>query len=303
MATAFSAWKSSGWEMVVSEIRPRAAIAMSSNPTTDRSRGNVDARLLAGVDQPDRAEVVPDEHGGRSLRAAQRRASGVALRPTRIASHPGCHHSARRRLDAGLAHGVDVARVTGAVAARLDRRGADVADAPMAEVEQVLRREAAALPVVRPDRVGPLLPQADRDHRDVGAPERLRELRRALDQREKDEPGDPLLEQGIDARDRELLVALDVAEHGRVALTEQRPLDDLREVGVVRVAEVADEHADHRRLAFDELARDPVRLVVQLLDHDRARASASRPTPGRRRARRSRRSTWRRRRRARHRRS
>ena len=203
------------------------------------------------------------------------RASGVALRPTRIVVPPGLPPQRRSRLDAGLAHGVHVARVTGAVAARLDHRGADVADAPMPEVEQVLGRQAAAVPVVRADRVGPLLTQADRDHRDVGPPERLCELRRALDQREKDEPGDPLLEQGLDTRDRELLVALDVAEHGRVAPAEQRALDDLGKVGVVRVAEVADEHPDHRRLAFDELARDPVRLVVQLVDHRRAPAPGS----------------------------
>ena len=176
ISTACSAWKSSGWATVVSEIRARPATAMSSNPTTERSRGHGDPGRLARLDQPDRGEVVPDEDGGRRLRPAQR----VAQRhlgppdPDRLRALPPPHP--RRRLDArGGEHG-PVAGVAGAVAAGLDHRRAHVADAAVAEVDQVLRRQAAALAVMRADRVGPLLPQPDDDGGDAGAAQRRRQL-------------------------------------------------------------------------------------------------------------------------------
>ena len=239
---------------------------MLSKPTTDRSRGTeIPASSQASI-----SPIAPWSFQTKTAVGALGPAERVSQRhrPAADADRPraGLPPQRRHRLDAGVAQLGRVAGVAGAVAAGLDRGGADVADAGVAEVEQVPRGKASALAVARPDGVAPLLAQPDRDDRDVGLAERCRQLRRPLDQREEHEPGHPLLEQGVDPCGRELLVALDVAEHRRVAAAEERPLDDLREVGVVRVSEVADEHADHRRPALHELAGDAVRLVVQPLD-------------------------------------
>ena len=93
IATAFSAWKSSGWATVVSEMRPRPAMAMLSKPTTDRSRGTeIPASSQASI-----SPIAPWSFqtktavGASGPLSASR--SGIGRRPTRIVPEPGSHHS------------------------------------------------------------------------------------------------------------------------------------------------------------------------------------------------------------------
>ena len=99
-----------------------------------------------------------------------------------------------------------------------------------------------------------------------GALQRVVDVRATRHERQEDDPGDPMAEQRVDPGDRDLLRALDVAEHRRVAEAECGAFDHLGHLRVVRVAQVAEQDAEHRGALLHELARDRVGLVVEALD-------------------------------------
>ena len=126
--------------------------------------------------------------------------------------------------------------------------------------------EPAALGVARADGVSPRLAQPQEDDRHPGALQRVVHVRAAGHECQEDDPGDAMAEQRVDPGDRDLLCALDVAEHRRVAEAECRAFHHLGHLRVVRVAEVAEQDAEHHGALLHELARDRVGLVIQPLD-------------------------------------
>ena len=224
-STARSAWKSSGWATVVSEIRLRPAIAMSSNPTTDRSRGIDDAGRLACLDQRrSRAKSFQTNTavGASGPRSALDQVHRGAPDPDRLGARLPPHRRAAAR-------GRPRAAPPGSRRGGRGRRWPRPWTCARSRCGGGRGRPGAASPGGRPR--GP-----------AGRPSRSTRWRRPITtvgtpvlrsdagswgmrsiERQQQEAGDPLLEERVDARDRELLVALDVAEHGRVARRGRAP--------------------------------------------------------------------------------
>jgi hypothetical protein len=228
------------------------------------------AGRLARLHHRDGPDVVGDEQGGGgglvAIRAQQVR--------QRHRAPPEAHvRRARLPLDRGdrrlarLAHGRTVSGISRAVAAALDQRSAHVPDAAMAEFEQMLHGQLDAFSILWSDRVAPVLAQAQEDDRNIRPAQRRLELRGASDEGEEHDAGDAVLEQRLHAGHGDVLVALDVAEHCRVAATEGLPFDDPRHLRVVRVVEVAHQHAEHGGALLSELPGDRVRLVIEPSHH------------------------------------
>src|SRR5438270_13564806 len=75
-----------------------------------------------------------------------------------------------------------------------------------------------------------------------------------------------MLEQGFDSGELALAFSLGVAEHRGVAPRGGVALDRLRHLGEERVGEIADDHAKDARTPLDQLPRQHVGPVAELID-------------------------------------
>ena len=140
-----------------------------------------------------------------------------------------------------------------------------VRDAPMAGLDQVGGAEPAAQLVVDRDDVAPVGSAADEDRGDLVL-HRLAHRSGIARERQEDDAGHAVLEEGLDAGELALAVALRVAEHRGVAPRRGVPLDRLRHLGEEGVGEVPDHHPEHARPLLHELAREDVRAIAELVD-------------------------------------
>ena len=139
---------------VRSSGRRSAAMSMSSKPTTDSSSGTLMPRIRAASSTPsawmsEAAKTAVGRSGSRNRSIAVDRATWWLFVPSRTYSEPQLDTGARER--ALVAAGAVEA---GGEAEGIGRLVADEGDAPVAELDQVRRRQLAAVDVVDDDRSG-----------------------------------------------------------------------------------------------------------------------------------------------------
>ena len=227
---------------------------------------HLQAQLRRRLQHAQRGQVVGREHRRQPGLARQQAVRGVAAVVDGVVA---VAQAARRQGGAGLRHRVQEAAQPPAVVAG-GLAAADRADAPVAQAQQVLRREHAGLVQVHRHagqrrRLLRPLPHAQH-HRHAAAAQvlqriELHEVRvhddHALRQRAADR-----VEVGPFLRG----VLVGVAHQQEVAQLARRALDLERELRIEGVGDAADEQRHRVGLALHQRARHQVGAVAQLLD-------------------------------------
>src|SRR5712691_2233674 len=174
-------------------------------------------------------------------------------------------HEAVLLSESGSGERAPVPLEAGLIGLRLDEPTRQVGDPTVAELQKVSNAELDPGGVVDGNAVARLLPAAH-DHERHALRAQLLYHRALAAELQHEDACRPLLEKRLDALALPRRAAVGVAERRRVAGPREPLLDELRELRVERVCEIADEDADGGGTAPDEAAGHGVRAVADACD-------------------------------------